>query len=275
MKTVEERLGSLEPRGEGDPPQAPSRNLRFVESFARGLRLIEVFGHDAPRLSLSEVAKRAGLDRAVARRLLLTLVELGFVRLEGKSFELTSRVLRLGFSFLSAQGLDRRLQPYLDELAQTVKEPVSVAVIDGPEVVFVARSDAAGRHLAPRQAAGFRLPAYVSVAGRVLLAAMPDADVRAILAASEIRAFTDKTLTDRAALLKTVQKARLDGYTVIDQELEEGMLAAAVPVRDRQGHTVAALNVSSSTARMTRAKMTRTLVPILRETAAELSQVLL
>ena len=145
----------------------------FVTAFARGLAVIEAFGPENRTMTLAEVAARTGVDRAVARRLLLTLVELGFAHVHQRRFALTTRVLRLAYSFLSSAGIGASLQPYLDELARTVGETVSLAVLDEAEAVFVARSDIPGRRLAYVVTTGMRLPAFSSASGRVLLAHQP------------------------------------------------------------------------------------------------------
>ena len=251
------------------------RSRKFVTAFARGLAVIEAFGPEARRMSVADVAARTGLDRAVTRRLLLTLAELGFVTVEGKQFELTPRILRLGYSYLAAIGLDRILQPYLDELSRAIAETVSVSVLDADEVVFVARSDIGGRRMSYNVTTGMRLPAFASASGRVLLSTLPDAQVAGVLQKSNVRAHTPHTVTDRKELLRIVQKVRRDGYAINEQETEEGLLGASVLLRSRSGRAVASLNCSSHVSRMKKNMLVRDLIPRLQEFAGRISGVLL
>jgi len=256
-------------------PTTPDRDgQKFVAGFARGLAVIEAFGPEHRSLSVAEVAALTGLDRAVARRLLLTLVELGFATVEKKQFALTSNVLRLGYTYLASLGLDSRLQPHLDRLSAEVGEAVSVSVLSGNEVVFVARSEAPGS-IAYVPKAGLKLQAFSSSSGRVLLAAKSDDDVAALLQATKIEARTPKTITDRKQVLDLVRKARERGYATNDQELELELFGLSVPIRNRAGGTVASLNVNSQARRVTAKRITDTLLPAMRACAQEISGVLL
>jgi len=251
------------------------RSATFVTAFARGLQVIATFGPDAERMTVAEAAAKARLDRAVTRRLLLTLADLGYAATDGKQFELTSQVLRLGFSYLAAMGLDVRLQPQLDALSREIQESVSVSMLDGNDVVFVARSDAAGRQIASSVKIGTRLPAFTSASGRMLLSMQPDEQVLALLRVAKINAMTRHTIVDRRALLEAVQKARKDGYAINDQETEEGLLGAAVLLRNRSGRAVASLNANSHSARMKRLHLSREIVPKMQACANRLSSLLL
>lgn len=255
--------------------RASRHSRNYVTAFARGLSVIEAFDREAQRMSVSEVAARIKLDRAVTRRLLLTLVEQGFASTDGKQFELTSKVLRLGYSYLAAAGLDSALQPYLDELARAVEESVSVAVLEGTEIMFIARSDAAGRRMSYTVNNGTSLPAYASASGRVLLSTYSDDEVMRVLAKSEIRAFTKRTVIDRDELLRLVQRARKDGYSINDQELDDVLISASVLVRNRSGRAVASLNVSSHVGRLKKQAMIRDVVPKMQACANQLSSLLL
>jgi IclR family transcriptional regulator, pca regulon regulatory protein len=245
-----------------------------VTAFARGLAVIEAFGPENRTMTVADVAARTGVDRAVARRLLLTLVELGFAHVHQRRFELTTRVLRLAYSFLSSAGIGASLQPYLDELARAVGETVSLAVLDEAEVVFVARSDIPGRRLAYVVTTGMRLPAFSSASGRVLLAQQPRDGVARLLAQTKITRLTRHTVMSRRDISAMIDQARRDGHSINRQEIEEDLMSASVPVNNRAGLVIAALNVSTSASRSTEARMKKELLPRLKATASVLSGML-
>lgn len=251
-----------------------SESRDFVTAFARGLAVIEAFGPENRTMTLAEVAARTGVDRAVARRLLLTLVELGFAHVHQRRFELTTRVLRLAYSFLSSAGIGASLQPFLDELARSVGETVSLAVLDEAEVVFVARSDIPGRRLAYVVTTGMRLPAFSAASGRVLLAQQPRPDVARLLGRTRITRLTRYTVMSKRDISAMIDQARGDGYAINFQEIEEDLVSASVPVSNRAGLVVAALNVSTSASRSSEARMKKELLPKLKETAAALAGML-
>ncbi|MCR6671296.1 IclR family transcriptional regulator C-terminal domain-containing protein [Devosia ginsengisoli] len=253
----------------------PSKGKVFVEAFARGLRVIEAFGSDARRLSVAQVAKRADIDRAVARRLLYTLLELGYLKTDGKQFELTPLVLRLGFSFISSVDLGGRIQPYLDQLSQRVQESVSVTVLMGTEITYVARSDGAARPVNFVALTGSSLPVSATSSGRLLLSTLPDEEVEKVLREAPIVKYTPSTVLDRNELLKIVQQSRIDGWAVVEEELEIGLVSGSVLLRSRSGVDVAALNVSSHRSRSDRRRMVEDLIPQLRQTADSLQELLL
>lgn len=246
----------------------------FVAAFARGLAVIEAFGPENRTMTLAEVAARTGVDRAVARRLLLTLVDLGFAHVHERRFELTTRVLRLAYSFLSSAGIGASLQPWLDELARAVGETVSLSVLDEAEVVFVARSDIPGRRLAYVVTTGMRLPAFSSASGRVLLAQQPRPGVARLLERTKITRLTRYTVMSKRDISAMIDQARRDGYSINFQEIEEDLVSASVPVSNRAGLIVAALNVSTSATRSSEARMKRELLPKLKETASALAGML-
>jgi IclR family transcriptional regulator, pca regulon regulatory protein len=245
-----------------------------VTAFARGLAVIEAFGLENRTMTVADVAARTGVDRAVARRLLLTLVELGFAHVHQRRFELTTRVLRLAYSFLSSAGIGASLQPYLDELARAVGETVSLAVLDEAEVVFVARSDIPGRRLAYVVTTGMRLPAFSSASGRVLLAQQPRDGVARLLAQTKITRLTRHTVMSRRDISAMIDQARRDGHSINRQEIEEDLMSASVPVNNRAGLVIAALNVSTSASRSTEARMKKELLPQLKATASVLAGML-
>lgn len=215
----------------------------FVQSLARGLAVIRAFDGEHPELTLSEVALRADLPRAAARRFLLTLEQLGYVRTAARSFALTPRVLELGFSYLSALSLPEVAQPHLELLSREVDESVSLAVRDAVDVVYVARVPTR-RIMSVNITIGTRFPAWVTSLGRVMLADCPVAEQKEVLQASDLRAFTDRTLVDTPALLAELAHVAERGWAVVDGELEDGLRSIAAPVHGRAGDVVAAVNVS-------------------------------
>jgi IclR family pca regulon transcriptional regulator len=238
----------------------------FVQSLARGLAVIRAFDAENPRLSSSEVARRAGIPRAAAGRFLRTLETLGYVRGDGRLYALTPRVLELGFSYLSALSLPEIVQPHLEALSHRVDESVSAAVLDGADIVYIARV-ATRRIMSVRITIGTRFPAYATSMGRVLLAGMPDAARAALLAASTPAHLTDKTLTG-ADLTAELDRVRAQGWAMVDGELEPGLRSIAAPVHGRDGEIVGALNVSTSTNRVDVTRVRDVYLPALRETAA-------
>ena len=244
---------------------APSPD--FVQSLARGLAVIRAFDEDHAELSLSDIARRADISRAAARRFLRTLATLGYVHSPASgTFRLTPRVLELGFSYLSALSLPEIAQPHLERLSHVVGESVSAAVLDGADIVYIARVPTR-RIMSVRITIGTRFPAYATSMGRVLLAALDEQERAAALAASRPENLTDRTLTSPAALAAELDRVRADGWALIDGELEPGLRSVAAPVHGRDGRVVAAINVSSSATRDSVEHLVGTYVPRLLETA--------
>jgi IclR family transcriptional regulator, pca regulon regulatory protein len=253
------------------PTLAPHSDGEIMGGFLKGLAVIEAFGGERSRLTIAEAAKAAGLDRAAARRCLLTLVRLGYAGIEGKHFHLTPRILRLGFAYLSATPLPRLVQPYLERLSAELNESCSVSVLDGADIVYVARA-AQARVLSIGLNVGSRLPAYCASMGRVLLANRPEEEARRLLEASERRKLTPKTLTDLDDLMAELARIRRDGYCIIDEELELGLRSAAVPVRSMRGELVGAMNVGAQAARAAVERIRTEFVPALLATQAEIAR---
>lgn len=239
----------------------------FVQSFARGLAVIRAFDGDHAHLTLSDVARRADLTRAAARRFLHTLETLGYVHSDGREFALSPRVLELGFSYLSALSLPEIVQPHLERLSREIDESVSAAVLDGPEIVYVARVPTR-RIMSVRITIGTRFPAYATSMGRVLLAALGETDAAAALAASDLRAHTPRTMTDAGALAAELDRVREQGWALVDGELEPGLRSVAAGVHGRDGAIAAAINISTSATRASVEELTDRYVPALRRTAA-------
>jgi IclR family transcriptional regulator, pca regulon regulatory protein len=223
----------------------------------------------APGLTLAEVARNTGLTRAAARRFLLTLAELGYVRADGGRFSLTPRVLDLGHTYLSSLTLPEVAQPHLRELVEQVHESSSLSVLDGNDIVYVAR-EPTRRIMTVAIAVGTRFPAHVTSMGRVLLADVAPDALDAFLDAIELEALTAQTLTTEDAIRAEIERVRRQGYAIVDQELEQGLRSVAVPVRDQRGRAVAAVNVSSHATRKTLEGIRRELLPPLRAAAARI-----
>ncbi len=245
----------------------------FVSGFARGLKVIEAFGETTPKLAIADVAKLTGLDRATARRCLLTLAELGYADYDGKFFTLTPKILRLGHAYLSATPLPHVVQPFLDKLSEDVHQSASASVLDGTEVVYIARASQK-RVMSINLMPGSRLPAYCASMGRVLLAAMPEDEARALLKQSTLKAFTPRTKTDPALLMDELARVRAQGYAVIDQELELGLCSIAVPLENDRGRVVAALNIGAPAASVPASEMAERYLEPLRNVARLLKSLL-
>jgi IclR family pca regulon transcriptional regulator len=256
---------------DGAAAAVPARDANFVQSLDRGLAVIRAFDAQHPRLQLSEVARATGLTRAAARRFLLTLVQLGYVRVEGREFSLRPRVLELGYSYLSGLTLPEVAQPHLEALVGRVDESSSISVLDGDDVVYVARVHTK-RIMTVMITVGTRFPAYATSMGRVLLAALPEAELAEYLARAELRPLTPRTVTDRDTLRATLEQVRAQGYALVDQELEEGLRSAAAPVHSREGAVVAAVNLSVSASRTSMRQLEDQFLPPLLETAAQISR---
>lgn len=227
-------------------PGTPGPGDQFVQSLARGLEVIVAFDADHPEMTLAQVAQRTGYSRATARRFLHTLVELGYMRTDGKSFALTPQVLGLGTAYLSGLGLPQIAQPHLEALSAKVGESTSVAVLDGTDIVYVARV-ATRRIMSVGIAVGTRFPAYATSMGRVLLAALDDAALDAVLERTDLRPLTPRTIHQPAELRRELERVRAQGWALVDQELERGLTSMAAPILDGRGTAVAALNVSAAT----------------------------
>ncbi|MEO7160524.1 MAG: IclR family transcriptional regulator [Polaromonas sp.] len=255
------------------PDAAPAPGDSYVQSFARGLEVIRSFSVQAPRQTLSEVAARTGLSRAGARRILLTLQTLGYVDGDGKHFRLTPRILELGFAYLSSLPIWNLAEPVMERLAEQVKESCSAAVLDGADIVYVLRVHT-HKIMSLNLGVGSRLPAYCTSMGRMLLAGLPDAEVERHLRASDLRARTKHTVTDVSELMRRIHQVRAQGWCLVDQELEEGLISMAAPVLSQAGETVAALNISGQANRTSAKVMQQTMLPALREAANSISRLL-
>jgi IclR family pca regulon transcriptional regulator len=248
---------------------AQTRDSDFVQSLDRGLAVIRAFGPDRERLSLSEVARATGLTRAAARRFLLTLVKLGYVRNDGREFSLRPRVLELGYAYLSGLAMPEIAAPHLEELVARLRESSSISVLDGHHIVYVARVPTK-RIMTVAISVGTRFPAFATSMGRVLLAAMSEGEFDRYLAEARLDALTERTVTDAAKLTEIVQEVARQGYAIVDQELEEGLRAVAAPIRGAGDRVTAAINVSAHASRVSLTAMRTDLLPALLETARQI-----
>ena len=246
--------------------------MDFVQSLERGLAVIRSFDAEHPDLTLSEVAARTGLTRATARRLLLTLGELGYVATNGRRFSLTPRVLDIGYAYLSSLNVQQIAQPYLEALSERVHESVSVTALDGADIVYVARVPTK-RIMTISLGLGSRLPAYCTSMGRVLLAELAPEDLAGALP-ERLERHTEHTVTSVADLAVVLKQVRAQGWALVDQELEMGLRSVAAPLRDSSGRAVAAMNVSTQVARTPMEELHERFVPELVTTAGQISEAL-
>ncbi|HZP87565.1 MAG TPA: IclR family transcriptional regulator [Burkholderiales bacterium] len=247
----------------------------FVRALAKGLAVIEAFDAQTPMMTLSDVAKRTGLSRGTSRRLLHTLVELGYVAFDGKYFSLKPRVLNLGFAYLYSHDVWQVAQPYMVEVVEKLHESCSIAVLDGKDIVYVARVPTSQRIMSINLGLGTRLPAHATSMGRVLLAGQPESELRKMLDnIGPLPQYTPKSIVSRAELLRELQQVKKQGWALVDQELELGLRSLAVPIVDAQGAVAGALNIGTQASRWTVAALTKDALPVLRAAAQRISALL-
>lgn len=237
----------------------------FVTALASGLEVIMAFDDSHPRMTLSEVAARTGMNRAKARRFLLTLHALGYVRKQQRYFELSPKVLQLGYSFLSANNYRSVIQQYLEDITAQCGESSSLGILDGDEVIYVARSAAPHRLMSISLSVGTRLPAAHTSMGRVLLAQLSEPALNAYLSRIVLERHTEKTITDKEYLKKCINKVRQQGYAISDQELDPGLRSLAVPAFDMNGKLLGAINISTNAARVDMETLLKHHLPLLQE----------
>lgn len=249
------------------------RDGDLIAGFVKGLSVIETFDQQRHKLSIADVARLTGLERASARRCLLTLVHGGYAEFDGKFFRLTPRVLKLGYAYLSSTPLPGIIQPYLEQLSEAIHESSSASILDASEIVYVARS-AQRRVMLIGLNVGSRLPAYCASMGRVLLAALPEDQARRRLEATKREKLTPKTLTGIGDLMKELGRVRSQGYALMDEELEIGLRSIAVPIFDSRGSVVAAANVGVQASRMSSEMLISDVLPRLLTLQGELRKLL-
>ncbi|MEW2544541.1 IclR family transcriptional regulator C-terminal domain-containing protein [Streptomyces sp. NPDC047002] len=245
------------------------RGAHFVRSFERGLAVIRAFGADRPELTLSEVARACDLTRAAARRFLLTLADLGYVHTDGRVFRLSPRVLELGYAYLSSFTLPEIAQPHLERLVAEVHESSSLCVLDGDDVVYVARVPVS-RIMTTTITVGTRFPAYATSVGRVLIADLPEERWDGFVDRGRPAAPTERTIVSAGQLRAELRAVREQGHAVVDQELEAGLRSVAAPVRDGAGAVVAAVNIPVHASRHSVESVRTGLLPHLLATVARI-----
>jgi IclR family transcriptional regulator, pca regulon regulatory protein len=253
-----------------DASKWPDGSDTFVEAFAKGLLVIAAFHHERS-LGLSEIAKRTKLSRAGVRRLTHTLIALGFIRQSGDAFALTPRVLQLGFSYLSSLSLREVAQPVIETLSRETDEVVAISVLDGANVIYVTRAEVTSV-LRRGLTIGSRIPAFCTSMGRVLLAGLSPEECDANLNGSELRAWTRVTTTDPHKLSDEIELVRKQGWSFVGEELEIGACGVAVPIRDPNGNTIAAINLSTNLARHSAQDMVENFLPRLKKAREQIEQ---
>lgn len=256
-------------------PGGPFRQIDrdHMLGLEKGLAVIACFDAGHARLTIADVARMTGLTRATARRCLITLVRIGYAETDGRFFTLTPRVLRLGYAYLASTPLTAILQNALERLSEEIGESSSASILDGREIVYVARA-ATKRIMSVGLAIGARLPAYCTSMGRILLAALPEGEARRRVEASDRKALTAHTVTGVEAIMQRLAAARAEGHAVIDQELEIGLTSIAVPVMDRTGRVLAAINIGTQAARFAPDAIAREFLPRLKAVQVDLARIL-
>ena len=253
-------------------PPARTKSIRreVMGGLAKGLEVIRAFTREQPTLTLSQVAAVTGLNAATARRCLRTLEELGYVTRNGRDFLLRPKVLELGSAYLDSMNIEAVTRTHLEAMALKTGDSASLAVLDGTEIVYVARASL--RTVLRLEAhVGSRLPAYATSMGRVLLAGLGRERLDWYFANARLEALTEQTVTDRKRLTALIDDCRRNGYAAVEDELAFGVVAVAVPVTDPVGRVVAALNSSGHSKRMTKAQLVRDRLPMLRQVSREIS----
>jgi IclR family pca regulon transcriptional regulator len=262
---MQESTVALRPR-----PHA-KQDKEFMATLAKGLAVLGAFGRERPSMTLSEAAEAAVLSRATARRVLRTLTELGYVEQDGRQFSLSPRILDLGFAYLSTQNWVDRALPLMKDLSERFGESCSGSILQGDEVVYVARFPAR-RIMSAVLSVGSRLPAFHSSMGRVLLGYVDRDELWHRLKSLRIEPYTPSTITDLQGLFDRIQADREQGFSIVDEELERGLRSIAVAVTDRDGQAIGAINLSTHATRTTRDQMRSAFLPALRRVAEQVSQ---
>jgi IclR family pca regulon transcriptional regulator len=253
------------------PDECPKADDKeFMMTLAKGLAVLESFGAERPAMTLSQVAQALRLSRATARRILRTLAELGYVTQNGRSFSLSSGILKLGFAYLATQNWIEQAMPLMRQLGEQFHESCSAAILDGAEIVYVARFPAQ-RIMSVTLAVGTRLPAFYTSLGRIQLGFLDEAELWRRIKSLQLEGYTPSTITDMQALFDRVREDHAQGFSIVDEELERGLRSIAVPVVHRSGQAIAGLNLSTHSTRTTRNEMRERFLPRLCEVAAQIS----
>ena len=247
-----------------------TEDKEFMATLAKGLAVLGSFDKQRPAMTLSQAAQATGVSRATARRILRTLTELGYVVQQGRQFSLSSGILKLGFAYLATQNWIEQAAPLMRQLSEQFHESCSAAILEGTEIVYVARIPAS-RIMSVALAVGTRLPAFHTSLGRIQLGFLDDSELWRRLRSLRIEAYTPSTIIDVQALFDRVQEDHAQEFSIVDEELERGLRSIAVPIVDRNGQAIAALNLSTHSTRTTRNEMRERFLPNLRRVAKQLS----
>jgi len=248
------------------------KNTETVQSLVKGLTVIKAFNQQRPAMTLSEVANVTGFTRAATRRFLLTLVSEGYAKQEGKIFSLTAKVLDLGFAYLSTLDIWHNAKPLMTALVEQLNESCSAAVLDGFDVVYVARVATTKRIMSVTLNVGSRLPAIATSMGRVLLADMSLPALDNFIDTCLIEQYTEHTITDKSALMSKIAKVKQQGYSLVEQELEIGLTSISVPVHNGAGEVIAALNVSTHMSQTAKQQIFEVILPMLQQCARQVER---
>src|SRR5258706_628109 len=265
-------VGPIIPSKKPKLPKDESRS--YVTALARGLSVMKAFDDQHARLTLSDVARIVELPRASARRALLTLQSLGYVESSGRMFSLSPQVLTLARAYLASSPVPRVAQGFLENVSDSLGESCSLSILHGDEVIYIARSTRK-RIGSLHRDVGAHLPAHCTSMGRVLLAALADAELDAFIAGAELQSFTPYTTTDKSELRGIIQKIRRNSYSRVDQELEIELRSIAVPIHNAGGRVIAAMNVSAQASRTTKKQMMDRFLPSLRDAAMKMRPLLI
>jgi IclR family transcriptional regulator, pca regulon regulatory protein len=266
-----------------EPDVTPASALRafagdpnFMASLARGLAVIRAFTQQRRHLTIAQLSQRTGIPRAAVRRCLYTLSKLGYIATDddGRAYVLRPSILALGHAYLSSTPLANAVQPLLDRITRELHESSSMAVLEGDDILYIARSSTNARVMSIDLGIGSRLPAYCTSMGRVLLAGLPQPELKAYLARAKLTRLTNKTVATADELVNVLKSVRRNGHAVVDQELELGLRSIAVPVSDHDGRPVAAINIGTQSSRVSIAEMESRFLPLLRAAAHEVGLLL-
>jgi len=255
-------------------PRADEQNRDYVIALARGLAVLGAFTTEKEQITLAEVAKLVDLSRATVRRSLLTLETLGFIESDGKHFQIAPKVLTLAQAYLSSSLLPRVSRPFLERMSDRLNESCSVSVLDGLDIIYVARSSRRRQMSALLRDVGTHLPAYCTSMGRILLGALPARELDAYFARVELVPRTRFTVVNEAKLRKIIAKARQDEYCISDQQFEIDLRTIAVPLQNASGRVIAALTATTRASETPKERLIEKFLPILRATTAEMRPLL-
>jgi IclR family pca regulon transcriptional regulator len=250
--------------------QEKPQDKEFMATLAKGLAVLGAFDKQRPVMTLSQAAQATGLSRATARRILRTLAELGYVAQSGREFSLSFGILKLGFAYLATQNWIEQAAPLMRQLSEQFHESCSAALLEGTEIVYVARFPAR-RIMSVTLAVGTRLPAFYTSLGRIQLGFLDEAELWRRLKSLSIEVYTPSSITDMQALYERVREDHAQGFSIVDEELERGLRSIAVPVVDRSGQAIAAINVSTHSTRTTRNELRERFLPSLLAVADRIS----